>query len=105
MSTQTAISLFLAAGVVGVLGILIKYFGMVNLIAGYDPERVTDKEGLADFVGTNALYVAGISVVVAVAEYTQPFGGYEAIWIFYVLVVVLLAVRMIRGARKYEVSQ
>ena len=105
MSTETAIVLILAAGFVGALGILIKYFGMVNLIAGYDPKRVTDKEGLADFVGTNALYVAGLSVIVAVAEYTQPFEGYEAIWIFYVLGVGLLAVRMIRGARKYETSQ
>ena len=102
MSTETAIVLILTAGFVGALGILMKYFGMVNLIAGYDSERVTDEEGLADFVGTNALYVAGISVVVAVAEYTQPFEGYKAIWIFYVLGVGLLAVRMIRGAQKYE---
>lgn len=83
MGAETAISVFLVAGFVGVLGILIKYFGMVNLIAGYDLERVTDTEGLADFVGTNALYVAGISAAVAIAEYTQPFDGYETIWVFY----------------------
>lgn len=83
MSAETALALVLVAGFVGVLGILIKYFGMVNLIAGYDPERVTDKEGLADFVGRNTLYVAGISMTVAIAEYTQPFGGYEAIWVFH----------------------
>lgn len=105
MSTETAISLFLTAGFVGVLGILIKYFGMVNLIAGYDSGKVTNKEGLADFVGTNTLYVAGISAAVAVAEYIQPFERYEAIWIFYVFGVVLLAVRMVRGSRKYEASQ
>jgi len=26
------------------LGIAIKYFGMVGLMAGYDPEKVTDEE-------------------------------------------------------------
>lgn len=83
MSAETALALVLVAGFVGVLGILIKYFGMVNLIAGYDPEKVADKEGLANFVGTNTLYVAGISLAVAIAEYTQPFGGYEGIWVFH----------------------
>jgi hypothetical protein len=105
MGVETALSVFLAAVFVGILGILIKYFGMVDLVAGYDPESVTDTEGLADFVGTNALYVAGISAAVAVGEYTQPFDGYETIWVFYVLGVVLIAVRMVRGARKYEASQ
>lgn len=105
MSTETTISLLLAAGFVAVLGILIKYFGMVDLIAGYDPDSVTDTEGLADFVGTNALYVAGLTVLVAVTEYTQPFAGYQAIWIPYVLGVGLLAVRMVRGARRYEASR
>lgn len=102
MGTETAMSLALSAGFVGILGVLIKYFQMVNLIAGYDSERVTDEEGLADFVGTNALYVAGISGVVAIAEYTQPIEGYGAVWIPYTLAVVLIAVRVIRGARKYE---
>jgi hypothetical protein len=102
MSTETTVSLSLAAGSVATLGIAIKYFGMVNLIAGYDPERVTDTDGLANFVGTNALYVAGLTGLVAVAEYTRPVEGYRAIWIPYVLGVVLLAIRMIRGARRYE---
>ena len=66
---------------------------------------MTDKEGLPDFVGTNALSVAGLSAIVAVAKYTHPFAGYEAIWIFYVLGVGLLTGRTIRGARKYETPQ
>jgi len=102
MGTETATLLVPAAGFVGVLGILIRYFGMVELIAGYDPERVTDERGLAKFVGANALYVAAITAAVAVAEYTRPFAGSEAIWILYVLGVVLLAARTVRGARRYE---
>ena len=102
MGTETAVSLLIASGVVGTLGVLIKYFGMVNLIAGYDPDEVTDQEGLADFVGTNALYVAGLTLLVAAMEYTQPFDGYRGIWIVYILAVGLLTVRMIRGGRRYE---
>lgn len=43
---------------VGILGVLIKYVGVMDIIAGYDPEKVTDGKELADFIGTNALYVA-----------------------------------------------
>lgn len=102
MSTDTAISLLLTAGFVGVLGVLIKYCGHVHLIAGYDSESVTDTEGLAEFVGTNILYIAGISAAVAVAEYTKPVEGYELIWPLYVLGVVLITIRIIRGARTFE---
>jgi len=104
MSTTVAGSLLVAAGFLAVLGILIRYFGMVDLIAGYDPETVTDEDALARFVGTNALYVAGLTCVVAAAEYTRPFDGYRAIWIPYVLGVGLLAVRMIRGSRRFEIT-
>ena len=105
MGTGTVVSLLLAAGLVGIIGISIKYFGMVNLIAGYDPDSVTDNEGLADFIGTNALYVAGLTVLVGALEYTQPFEGYRGIWIVYLLGVGVLTVRMVRGGRRYEASQ
>jgi len=105
MSTESAASLLVAAGFVAVLGILIKYFGMVNLIAGYDPEKVTDKKELADFIGTNALYVAGLTVIVAAVLYTQPFEGYRGVWIVYLIGVGSLTIRMIRGARQFEASQ
>ncbi|WP_254829596.1 DUF3784 domain-containing protein [Haloglomus salinum] len=105
MGTETAISLFLAAGFVATLGILIKYRGMLNLIAGYDPERVTDREGLADFIGTNTLYIAVASMVVAITEYVQPLERYRVIWLPYLLGVVLLTVRMVRGARRYETAR
>lgn len=62
MSTGTVVSLLIATGFLAVLGILIKYFGMANLIAGYDPEIVTDEEGLADFIGTNTLMLLGLQV-------------------------------------------
>lgn len=104
MDAGTTVSLALAAGFVAVLGVAIRYFGMVHLIAGYNPEKVTDEEGLADFVGLHALYVAVITGIVAVVEYARPFEGARAVWICYVLGVVLVTLRMIRGARRYETA-
>ncbi|MFP8954286.1 DUF3784 domain-containing protein [Natrialbaceae archaeon A-arb3/5] len=100
----SVVTLLVAAGVVGTLGVLIKYFERVELIAGYDPDRVTDEEALADFIGTNTLAVAVLLLIVAAVEHTAPFGG-EAVqigWIVLVVGVLLLCVRMIVGARRYE---
>ncbi|MDF9745820.1 DUF3784 domain-containing protein [Natrinema salsiterrestre] len=102
MASGTVVSLIGTAVFVGTLGILIKYFGMVRLIAGYDPDRVADEEGLADFVGTNTLYVAVLISVVALVEYTGLFDGSDAIWIVFVVGVSGLAARLILGARRYE---
>ncbi|GAB3665771.1 DUF3784 domain-containing protein [Halopiger thermotolerans] len=106
MSLEAPIVLAATGGFVGLLGVLIKYFGRVELIAGYDPDQVADADGLADFVGTNALYVAALLLVVALAEYAEPVGGHGAdlAWLAFTGGVLALAVRMVRGARRYEVD-
>ncbi|WP_226007475.1 DUF3784 domain-containing protein [Natrinema salinisoli] len=104
MASGSVISLIGAAAFVGALGVLIKYFGMVRLIAGYDSDRVADEEGLADFIGTNTLYVAVLILVVALIEYTSVFDGADAMWVVFIVGVVGLTARMILGARRYEES-
>ncbi|ELZ18657.1 DUF3784 domain-containing protein [Natrinema limicola] len=104
MATASVGTLLATAGFVGALGILIKYVGMVELIAGYDPDRVTDEEGLAEFVGTNVLYVAALTLLVAVVEATAPDRA-DPVWIAFVAGVGLLTIRMIRGARRYEIDE
>ncbi|MFD1563068.1 DUF3784 domain-containing protein [Haloarchaeobius amylolyticus] len=101
MVTASVVSLIVTAGFIGALGILIKHFGIVQLIAGYDPDRATDEAELADFVGTNVLYVAALVLLVAIVEATAPDRS-DSVWIAFVAGVGLLTVRMIRGARRYE---
>ena len=100
--TEHALSAIGAGTFVGILGILIKYVGMMDLIAGYDPEKVADEEGLADFIGTNALYVAVLTVCVGILESRSSPANSEWYWFVFVIAVVAIAVRMIRGARRYE---
>ena len=105
MSPESPLFLGVAAGFVGLLGVLIKYAGAVRLIAGYDPDRVTDEAGLAEFIGTNTLYVAALHLSVAVVEYTDPFDGTAVVWILFTAGVIGLAARMIVGSRRYETSE
>ena len=100
--TEHALSAIGAGIFVGLLGVLIKYVGVMDLIAGYDPEKVADEESLADFIGTNALYVAILTVCVGVLELRLSPANSEWYWFVFVIAVVALAVRMIRGARRYE---
>lgn len=87
---------------VGVLGILIRYAGMMHLIAGYDPDRVDDDEGLANFIGAQTLIVAALTVCVGVLELWEPTGDSTWYWVVFVLAIVAIAARMVRGARHYQ---
>ncbi|ADB61323.1 hypothetical protein Htur_2445 [Haloterrigena turkmenica DSM 5511] len=104
MVDGSVLALLAAAGFVGALGIAIKYFGMVRLIAGYDSDRVTDEAGLADFVGTNTLFVAALLVLIAVVEHAEPFGDTDLVWLVFVVAVFGLTAHMIVGSRRYERS-
>lgn len=102
--TERAI-LAVAGGLfVGILGLLIKYAGAMHLIAGYDPEKVTDDEALANFVGTRTLLVAILTISVGLLEFWEPTAGATWYWLVYVVVVFAVAAQMIRGARRYEES-
>jgi len=99
MSTGSAAVVAAAGVLLTVFGVLIRYYGAASLIAGYDPERVDDEEGLTDFVGANALYAAALALAVAVAEFLAPADWY---WVVFTVGIVALAVRMVRGSRRYE---
>lgn len=88
----------------GLLGGLIKYAGMVELIAGYDPETVVDEDGLAAFVGANTLYVAALTIGVGILELSRSTADGEWYWFVFVIAVGAIAVRLIRGARRFESS-
>lgn len=98
-------ALLVAGGLlVGLLGVLIRYAGAMHLIAGYDPENVDDEEGLANFVGAHTLAVAALVVCVGLLELWEPTADATWYWIAFVLAVLAVAARMIRGARRYETS-
>lgn len=72
--------LVVAAGVViGVLGIAIRG-GATFLIAGYDPDRVTDEARLAAFIGRQAIYVAILTIGVGITDLNGSIVDGEWYW-------------------------
>lgn len=104
MSVVTAATFLFTAVVIGAVGLLIREFQMMELIAGYDAEQVTDDEGLAAFVGTQALLIAGVTVVVAGLELAEPVDDLTQVYVLYTLTVVALTGYIFYGAQRYTKS-
>ena len=102
MSGAASVSVFGTGAFIAAVGVLIRYFGYTTLIAGYDPETVTDEDGLAEFVGARLLLIAALTVGVGVADYYWPSDGTPWYWYVYGALVAILAAWLILGARRYE---
>jgi len=102
MSVAQPLSVIGTGALIAIAGVLIKCFGYTNLIAGYDPNQVTDEEALADFVGTYTLVIAVLTIAVGVADYLTASNGTSWYWYVYTGFVIIIAGWMIKGARRYE---
>jgi len=82
------------------IGALIRFGGYTSLIAGYDPERVTDEDAVARAVGTGIIAVGALTVLAGLAT---GYAGDDANWVWplYVVVVLVLLVRMVSAARRH----
>jgi len=101
VSVVVAASFLFTAAVTAVVGVLIRQFQMMDLVAGYDPDRVTDDEGLARFVGTYALVIAGLSAVVGVVELVRPVDGQPVVYGLYSAAVVVIVGYLVYGSQRY----
>jgi hypothetical protein len=104
MTTAEAVLTVATGAVVGVFGVLIRYYQMTGLIAGYDSEAVTDDEGLASFVGTYVLLTGVMTVAIGVAIFLELVGSSTTLWVAYSFAVVLVTVRVVIGAQQYAES-
>ena len=74
------------------------YRGNVELIAGYDPNKVTNKADLAKWVGSNLIFIGLWTLIFPILNYfiQTPMIG---LWI---LGFTIICVRTVIGCKKYE---
>jgi nitrate/nitrite transporter NarK len=90
----------LSAGIVLILaGILIWRFKLVMIMVRSRPGRVTDREGLAKWVGLNMM-IMGLAVCVLAAVQVVIFGNTRLI--VDIVTILLLSTRMAVGAAKFS---
>jgi hypothetical protein len=63
---------------------------------------VIDEEGLANFIGINVLFGAVLTIGVGILELQATTADSGWYWIVFVIAVAAVAVRMVRGARRFE---
>lgn len=80
------------------LGLLIFKFKMVEILADYDEKKVTDKNGLARWTGSNLILMG---VVVIISSLVCEKADLNVVF-FYIPIVILITVRIVIGNRKYE---
>lgn len=95
---SSVVTVLIGIGIL-VAGYLIKFRGWTFLLAGYDPNAVTDEEALADLAGETILHI-GLAVIAfggaVAAELTRPV--VEGI---FAVAILIAAGRLIYRARAY----
>ncbi|WIF95892.1 DUF3784 domain-containing protein [Caminicella sporogenes] len=91
--------IFAIVGIFNLLiGILLYKYNMVEMLAGYDKNKIIDKEGLAKWTGVNFILMGLAIIVISVIGLVLNFNTI----LFFIITVVGLCVRMIIGNKKYE---
>jgi hypothetical protein len=99
VSSALPVVLLFSAAVTGLFGWTV-YRGDAALIAGYDPDQVTDEAGLTRFVGRGTLAIAALTAAFGVlTAFVTPDLLTVAV---YAGLVVLIATWLVVGVRRFE---
>ena len=102
MSTQTIV----APALVAVTGLIAAFFGFrirsrgdVQLIAGYNPQRVGDPVGFARFVGNSCYAMSAVALIAALVLLTRPVATGIVMLGFAILVIMGIVVLLVSRDR------
>lgn len=96
------VGVFIAVGLLCViLGFLMWRYRMVELVAGYEPRRVRDPEGLARWIGINLIFLGILIIFDAILVLLLP-ALLTSLLIATGVLVLIMAARMAFGTKRYE---
>lgn len=96
-------SIFIFIGIFLILtGLIIWRLKIARIIAGYDPERVTDSDGMARWVGQNLILMGILIFLLALIEIMFPKIKNGFIISAYLIIVAGLSIVILSGTRKYK---
>lgn len=91
--------IFAVTGVIFmVLGYLIWKHKYLQLLAGYDEKKVTDKEGLAKYTGKHLLIMGGLVLAISINGMVSETNTIAP----YFIIVIFISIKMVRGTKEYE---
>lgn len=84
------------------IGLVVWKLKAVEIIAGYDSQKVINKDGLAKWVGGNLVLMGTLVILLGVIRMIVPNIKSSFIIPAYLVVVIGLSIVTIVGARRYE---
>lgn len=84
------------------LGGIIRRYKIVELLAGYEPNKVIDKEGLANWAGVNLILMGFLALSIGILAYFLPFLNGLPYIICFVVIILIMSIRTAIGCNKYE---
>lgn len=84
------------------LGGIIRRYKMFELLAGYDPNKVLDKEGLANWTGVNLILMGCLTILIGILAYLLPVLNGLPYIIGFVIIILIMSIRTAIGCKKYE---
>ena len=91
-----AITLIVLGVIIIVSGVLMRKYQWVNLLAGYDPKKVADKPGLANWVGANLIFMGLLIIVAGFLKMAVHLS------VFVLALILAVSIRTVLGAGRYE---
>jgi hypothetical protein len=82
-------------------GLIVWVFKFVDIIAGYDPYKVIDREGLARWTGRNLVLMGTLIMIAAFTGTIVPGIKPMIILYAYMIIIAVLSIVTIAGTRRY----
>lgn len=84
------------------IGLMIWKLKIAWIITGYDPERVTDKDGMARWVGRNLVLMGILIILLEMTEIILPNIKISFIIPAYLIIMTGVSIVTIAGTGKYK---
>lgn len=89
------------------LGVSLVVFGIIHRrykLVGYNPKKVVDKEGLANWTGANLIVMGVIAILIGILAYIMPATNDIFFYIVGLIIFIIIFIRAVMGCKKYEVK-
>lgn len=88
------------------LGVSLVLSGLLHRrykMAGYYFKKVVDKEGLANWTGSNLILMGVMAILIGILAYVMPAVD-DIFYIVGLIILIIIFIRAVMGCKKYEVK-
>ncbi len=101
-----SISFTMTGTCIAAIGFIIRQFSLVNIILGYDPDKVVNKKGMARWVGKN-LMLMGLTCALPsfIRMFIINYEGFIPLFIeaaLYLSIIGFFSLRLANGYKMFE---